>query len=348
MEYRFLGNSGLKVSVLSFGNWLTNNDPKVIENTKQIVKRCHELGVNFFDTAEGYGRGEAERQFGEALKTLNVPREDIVVSTKIFFGTVEEGKSKINRTGTSRKHIIEGLQASLKRLQLDYVDVVLAHRYDHETPIEETCRAFNWVINKGWAFYWGTSEWSAEQITTAMGVCERLGLIKPITEQPQYNMLVREKLESEYVPLFDEFKLGTTVWSPLAGGVLTGKYNDEVPPGSRVANADPFIKKLYDRVFFDEKIYEKRRKALKEIAEIAKELGCTQAQLALAWVIYNKDVSCALFGASTVAQVEDNVKAVDVYRKLTPEVLERIEKVLETRPERKMNWKSWQPFAARR
>lgn len=348
MEYRFLGNSGLKVSVLSFGNWLTNNDPKVIENTKQIVKRCHELGVNFFDTAEGYGRGEAERQFGEALKFLNVPREDLVISTKIFFGTVEEGKSKINRIGTSRKHIIEGLSASLKRLQLDYVDVVLAHRYDHETPIEETCRAFNWVINKGWAFYWGTSEWSAEQITTAMGVCERLGLIKPITEQPQYNMLVREKLESEYVPLFDEFKLGTTVWSPLAGGVLTGKYNDEVPPGSRVANADPFIKKLYDRVFFDEKIYEKRRKALKEIAEIAKELGCTQAQLALAWVIYNKDVSCALFGASSIAQVEDNIKAVDVYRKLTPEILERIEKVLETRPERKMNWKTWQPFAARR
>ena len=181
-----------------------------------------------------------------------------------------------------------------------------------------------------------------------MGVCERLGLIKPITEQPQYNMLVREKLESEYVPLFDEFKLGTTVWSPLAGGVLTGKYNDEVPPGSRVANADPFIKTLYDRVFFDEKIYEKRRKALKEIAEIAKELGCTQAQLALAWVIYNKDVSCALFGASSIAQVEDNIKAVDVYRKLTPEILERIEKVLETRPERKMNWKTWQPFAARR
>ena len=348
MEYRFLGNSGLKVSVLSFGNWLTNNDPKVIENTKQIVKRCHELGVNFFDTAEGYGRGEAERQFGEAIKFLNVPREDIVVSTKIFFGTAEEGKSKINRTGTSRKHIIEGLAASLKRLQLDYVDVVLAHRYDHETPIEETCRVFNWVINKGWAFYWGTSEWSAEQITTAMGVCERLGLIKPITEQPQYNMLVREKLESEYVPLFDEFKLGTTVWSPLAGGVLTGKYNDEVPAGSRVANADPFIKKLYDRVFFDEKIYEKRRKALKEIAEIAKELGCTQAQLSLAWVIYNKDVSCALFGASSIAQVEDNIKAVDVYRKLTPEILERIEKALETRPERKMNWKTWQPFAARR
>jgi len=348
MEYRFLGNSGLKISVLSFGNWLTNNDPKVLENTKQIVKRCYESGVNFFDTAEAYGRGEAERQMGEAIKALNVPREDLVISTKIFFGTVEEGKSKINRTGTSRKHVIEGLTASLKRLQLDYVDVVLSHRYDHETPIEETCRAFNHVIEKGMAFYWGTSEWSAEQITSAMGVCEKLGLIKPITEQPQYNMLVREKLESEFVPLFEEYKLGTTVWSPLAGGLLTGKYNDEVPKESRVANADAAVKKIYDKMFFDEKIYEKRRKALKELAELAKELGCTQAQLALAWVIYNKDVSCALFGASSLAQVDDNMKAIDIYKKLTPEILERIEKILETRPERKMNWKSWQPFPARR
>ena len=348
MEYRFLGNSGLKVSVLSFGNWLTNNDPKVVEKTKLIVKRCYEGGVNFFDTAEAYGKGEAERQFGEAIKALNIPREDIVVSTKIFFGTFELGKSNINRQGTSRKHVVEGLTASLKRLQLDYVDVVLAHRYDHETPIEETCRAFNYLIEKGMAFYWGTSEWSAEQIMAAMGVCDKLGLIKPITEQPQYNMLVREKLENEYVTLFDQYKLGTTVWSPMAGGILTGKYNDEVPKESRIANADPFIKSFYEKIFFDEKIYEKRRKALKEVGEIAKELGCTQAQLALAWVIYNKDVSCALFGASSVAQVEDNLKAVEVYKKLTPEVLDRIEKILETRPERNMNWKTWQAFPPRR
>ena len=348
MEYRFLGNSGLKVSVLSFGNWLTNNDPKVIETTKQIIKRCYDSGVNFFDTAEAYGKGEAERQFGEALKNLNVPREDLVISTKIFFGTVPEGKSKINKTGTSRKHIIEGLNASLKRLQLDYVDVVLAHRYDHETPLEETCRAFNFVIEKGMAFYWGTSEWSVEQITAAMGICEKLGLIKPITEQPQYNMLVRDKLESEYVPLFDEFKLGTTVWSPLAGGLLTGKYNEIIPKESRIANLDAGTKALYDRLFFNENVYEKRRKAMKELGEIAKELGCTQAQLALAWVIYNKDVTCALMGASSVAQIEDNLKALDVYKKLTPEILERIEKALDNRPERKMNWKSWQTFPPRR
>lgn len=348
MEYRFLGNSGLKVSVLSFGNWLTNNDPKVLEETKKIVRRCYEAGINFFDTAEGYGAGEAERQLGQALKELNVPREELVVTTKIFFGAVETGKSKINRTGTSRKHIVEGLKASLKRLQMDYVDVVYAHRYDHETPIEETCRAFNHVIEQGLAFYWGTSEWTAQQIMDAMGVCDKLGLIRPITEQPQYNMLVREKLENEYVPLFDEYKLGTTVWSPLAGGILTGKYNDEVPKDSRVGNADPFIKSIYDKLFFNEKIYEKRRKALKEIAEIAKELGCSQAQLSLAWVIYNKDVTCAIFGATKISQVDDNLKAIEIYKKLTPEILERIEKVLETRPERGMNWKNWQPFAPRR
>ena len=349
MEYRFLGNSGIKVSVLSFGNWLTNDDPKKIETTRQIVKKCFESGVNFFDTAEGYGKGEAERQLGDALKYLNIPREDIVVSTKIFFGSgTGKGEPTINRRGTSRKHVIEGLTASLKRLQLDYVDVVLAHRMDHETPLEEICRAFNFIIEKGMAFYWGTSEWTVEQITAAMGICDKLGLIKPITEQPQYNMLVREKLENEYIPLFDEFKLGTTVWSPLAGGLLTGKYNDEIPKDSRIGNADAYIKSLYDKIFFNEKFYEKRRKALKEIGEIAKELGCTQAQLGLAWVIYNKDVTCAIMGASSVAQIEANLKALEVYKKLTPEILERIEKVLDNKPERKMNWKTWQNFPPRR
>ena len=172
------------------------------------------------------------------------------------------------------------------------------------------------MIEKGLAFYWGTSEWSAEQILAAMGTCDRLGLIKPITEQPQYNMLIRDKLESELVPIFEEFKLGTTVWSPLAGGLLTGKYNDEIPKESRIANVEPRIKAIYDKLFFDEKVYEKRRTALKEIGLIAKELGCTQAQLSLAWVIANKDVTCALFGASTLAQVDDNLKAVEVIEEI--------------------------------
>jgi voltage-dependent potassium channel beta subunit len=344
MEYRFLGNSGLKVSVLSYGNWLTNNDPSVLEQTIEIVKRCYDLGINFFDSAEGYGAGEAERQLGIALQKLNVPRQNLVVSTKIFFGT----SKAVNGKGTSRKHLIEGLQASLKRLQLDYVDVVYAHRYDSETPIEETCRAFNYLIDKGLAFYWGTSEWSAEQIGRAMEICEKLNLIKPITEQPQYNIFVREKLEVEYVPLFNQYKLGTTVWSPLAGGILTGKYNEEIPKESRIANADPFIKGFYDKVFFGEKVYEQKRKAMKEFEVLARELGCTQAQLALAWVIYNKDVSTAIFGATRTSQVDDNLKALDVYHKLTKEILDKIEKIFESRPETAVNYKTWQPFPPRR
>ena len=344
MEYRFLGNSGLKVSVLSFGNWLTNNDPGVLEQTIEIVKKCYDSGINFFDTAEGYGAGEAERQLGIALQKLNVPRQNLVVSTKIFFGTSQA----INGKGTSRKHLIEGLQASLKRLQLDYVDIVFAHRYDSETPLEETCRAFNYLIDKGLAFYWGTSEWSAEQIAKAMEICERLKLIKPIAEQPQYNIFVREKLEVEYAALFDQYKLGTTVWSPLAGGILTGKYNDEVPKESRIANADPFIKSFYDKIFFGEKIYEQRRKAMKEFEVLAKELECSQAQLGLAWVIYNKDVSTAMFGASKIGQVDDNIKALEISKKLSKETLERIEKIFETRPETSTNYKTWQPFPPRR
>ena len=345
MEYRFLGNSGLKVSVLSFGNWLTNNDPSVLEKTIEIVKKCYDSGINFFDTAEGYGEGEAERQLGIALQKLNVPRQNLVVSTKIFFGT----SNTINGTGTSRKHLIEGLRASLKRLQLDYVDVVFAHRYDSETPLEETCRAFNYLINKGLAFYWGTSEWSSEEIGRTMEICERLQLIKPITEQPQYSILVREKMEVEYGALFDQYKLGTTVWSPLAGGILTGKYNDGVPKESRIAHADLFIKKeFYDKIFFGEKIYEKRRKAMKEFEIFAKELDCSQAQLALAWVIHNKDVSTAIFGASKISQVNDNLNALAISKKLSKEILESIEKLFETRPETALNYKVWQPFPSRR
>ena len=344
MEYRFLGNSGLKVSVLSFGNWLTNNDPTVLQQTIEIVKKCYDSGINFFDTAEGYGAGEAERQLGIALQKLDVPRQNLVVSTKIFLGT----SKAINGNGTSRKHLIEGLLASLKRLQLDYVDIVYAHRYDADTPLEETCRAFNYLIDKGLAFYWGTSEWSSEEIGKAMEICERLQLIKPITEQPQYNLLVRAKLEVEYAALFDQYKLGTTVWSPLAGGILTGKYNDEVPKDSRIANVDPFIKSLYDKLFFGKEIYEQKRKSMKEFEVLAKELGCTQAQLALAWVVYNKDVSTAIFGASKISQVDDNLKALEICKKLTKEILERIEKIFGTRPETSLNYKTWQPFPPRR
>lgn len=232
MEYRYLGNSGLKVSVLSFGNWLNSNKQEDYELTRDAIKACYENGVNFFDTAEIYGFGSAEEQMGKAFKELNLKREDLVVSTKLF-----KIGDKPNDLFLSRKHIIEGINNSLKRLQLDYVDVVFCHRPDYETPLEETCKALNSVIEQGKAFYWGTSEWPADRIAKAIEICERLNLHKPIVEQCEYSMLVRDNFEKNYRRLFAEYRYGTTIWSPLAGGILAGKYNDgNIPAGSRYDN----------------------------------------------------------------------------------------------------------------
>lgn len=226
--------------------------------------------------------------------------------------------------------------------------MIFAHRFDHETPLEETCRAFNLVIQKGLAFYWGTSEWSSNEIKNAIEICEKLGLEKPITEQPQYNMLVRENMENELVPLFDEFKLGTTAYAPLAGGILTGKYNYEIPKNARLGNPDPHLRKMYEGLLFGEKIFERRIQELKELEILAKNMGCTLAQLSLAWVIYNKDVSCAIFGANSVHQVEENLKAIEISKKLTNEILENIEKILQNKPVRRMDYKTYKPLPSRR
>jgi aryl-alcohol dehydrogenase-like predicted oxidoreductase len=229
MEYRYLGNSGLKVSVLSFGNWLNSDKPEDYEITRDAMKVSFDAGVNFFDTAEIYGFGQAETIMGRAFKELGFKREEIVVSTKLI-----RSGTGVNDTFLSRKHIIEGITNSLKRLQLDYVDVLFCHRPDYDTPLEETCRAMSWVIDNNKAFYWGTSEWPADRITKAIEICERYNLHKPIVEQPQYSMLVRDAFEKDYRRLFSEYKYGTTIWSPLAGGILAGKYNDGVAPeGSR-------------------------------------------------------------------------------------------------------------------
>ena len=218
MVYRFLGNSGLKVSVLSFGTWLTAHDAKAEQAVIECVKECYDNGINFFDTAEAYGFGVAEETLGKAIKNLETKRENLVISTKILRAGVGE-----NDKFLSRKHILEGLNNSLTRMDLEYVDVVFCHRPDYETPLEETCRAMHYLIEKGLAFYWGTSEWTAERVTDAVRICERLNLHKPICDQCQYNMLVRERYEKEYKPLFDKFGYGTTIWSPLAGGILSGK-----------------------------------------------------------------------------------------------------------------------------
>jgi len=275
---------------------------------------------------------------GKAFKELNLPREQLVVSTKIFWA----GKGP-NDAGLSRKHIIEGTHASLKRLQLDYVDIIFCHRPDFHTPVEETCRAFDFLINKGLTFYWGTSEWPADRITQAIGICEKLGLHKPVVEQPQYNMLDRERFEKEYHFLFENHSLGTTIWSPLAGGILTGKYNEGVPEGSRYDSNEPMLKHIFSRYFSEEK-KANTLKTLKELEQIAKDLECSQAQLALAWVLANHNVSVCLFGATKISQIEDNIKSLEVLKKLTPEILEKINNALGNQPEIVLNFRNRAPL----
>ena len=314
MEYRYLGNTGLRVSVLSYGNWCEHDDDK---RTVECVKTSLEHGVNFFDTAEIYGLGAAETTLGKALKELNVPREKIVVSTKIF-----KNGNDPNDTFQSRKHIVEGVKQSLKRLQLDYVDVVFCHRYDRFTPLEETCRAMNYVINQGWAFYWGTSQWSADQIERAIKTCEKLNLIPPIVEQCAYSMLERKKVDGEYSDLFKMYQLGTTIWSPLKGGILTGKYLNEIPEGTRLGKNN-FMKDRYEK---EKNEINPKIQKLKELAE--NKLKCSLAQLAVAWVIANKDVSTCILGASKASQLDENFKALEIYKQLTPEILTEIETIL--------------------
>ena len=250
MEYRYLGNSGLKVSVLSYGNMTARDNPESRDFQKAVVKRCLEAGINFFDTAEYYQLGYAEKDLGRVFKELNVKREDIVVTTKIF--KIGDG---VNDGFLSRKHIIEGLTNSLKRLQLDYVDIVYCHRPDYEVSLEETVGAMNWCIESGKAFYWGTSEWPADRIAKAMEMCEAKGWHKPIVDQCEYSMLIREKMEKEYRRLFSEYRYGTTIWSPIAGGILAGKYNDgSAPDGTRyTSDPNPIYQMIWMKYFSPDK-----------------------------------------------------------------------------------------------
>eukprot|EP00347_Sterkiella_histriomuscorum_P022012 403331992 len=342
MEYRYLGNSGLKVSVLSFGNWLNSNNKEDYEITRDAIKKCFEAGVNFYDTAEIYGDGSAEDQMGRAFKELGYNREHLVVSTKLF----KCGKG-VNDTFLSRKHIVEGINNSLTRLQMDYVDVLFCHRPDFETPLEETCRAMSWVIDQGKAFYWGTSEWPADRISKAVEICERLNLHKPIVEQPQYSMFVRDNFEKNYRRLFAEYKYGTTIWSPLAGGILAGKYNDgNIPAGSRYDN-HKHLDVIWQKIMGD-KAREASLKKLNKLADLAKEVGYTQAQLALAWAIANKDVSTCILGFTRLSQVDENLKALELYKKWNADLEKKCRDILENDPEAEMDWRKWQPLAQRR
>lgn len=336
MEYRFLGNSGLKVPVLSLGGWITYGGQVDEDLAFKCMKQAYDLGINMFDTAEVYAAGQSEIDMGRAVKRLGCKRSDLVISTKIFWG----GKGPNDR-GLSRKHIVEGLQACLKRLDMDYVDIVFAHRPDPDTPMEETVRAFNHVIERGWAFYWGTSEWSAQQITEAHAIAQRLNLVGPLCEQPQYNMLHRDRFEKEYEPLYKHFGLGTTIWSPLSSGILTGKYNDpnNIPSDSRLSLKDnPIMVRIKNSLTTKEGT-EKLDK-VRKMTEIAHKLDCTMAQLALAWCVKNKRVSTVITGASKPSQIVENVKCLAVVPKLTDDIMKKLDEILANKPEMEINFRA--------
>lgn len=317
MEYRRLGKAGVKVSELSLGAWVTYGNQFGVDEAVEIMAAAFDAGVNFFDNAEAYANGQAELIMGKALKELGWARKDYLISTKIFWGG--DGP---NDQGLSYKHIIEGVNNSLNRLQLEYVDLLFAHRPDPETPIEETVFAFNQVIREGKAFYWGTSEWSAAEIMRAADFARRNNLRPPSMEQPQYNLFHRRRFEKEYAPLFKELGYGTTTWSPLYGGVLTGKYNSgNIPEGSRASLENYAWMK--DRVQDEAKI-----KIARQLAEVADDLGVSLAQMSLAWLLKNPNVSTVITGASKISQLKENLKAVDVKEKLTDDVMGRIHKII--------------------
>lgn len=284
---------------------------------------------------------------GNSFKELAVKREEIVVSTKIFWFSEQKGIT-VNHVGLSRKHIIEGLKGSLKRLQLDYVDIVFAHRPDKTVPLEETCRAFSWLIDKNLAFYWGTSEWSAVEIAEAIELCKAKGLHAPVVEQPQYNMLQRERFEKEYRPIFEKYGYGSTTWSPLAGGLLSGKYNDgNLPEGSRY-DTIAFSKNVVLPKYFGDGKKEKVLATFQGLAALATELGCSQVALVLGWGMANTDVSTQLLGFSRIEQIDDNMKALDVYKKWTKEIEEKVEALLGNAPEADLDFRVFKPIPNRR
>jgi voltage-dependent potassium channel beta subunit len=315
MNYRRLGNSGLKVSELSFGSWVTYGNQMGADVAGECMAAAYDAGVNFFDNAEVYAKGESEKIMGEVLHRRNWPRSSYVVSTKFFWG-LRDGPNEKNTL--NRKYLRQAIDGSLARFRLDYVDLVFCHRADPDTPIEETVFAMHDMIAAGKALYWGTSEWTAAEIMAAWQIAERHHLHKPVMEQPQYNLLHRERVETEYARLYTDIGLGTTIWSPLASGMLTGKYNNGIPKDSRGTLKG--YEWLAERLSDPAKIA-----AVKRLSPIAADLGCTLAQMSLAWCLRNPNVSTVITGASRASQVTENMKALDVLPKLTPEILARIE-----------------------
>ena len=317
MTYRRLGRAGLKVSVLSFGSWVTFHDQLDDSLAANCIEAAREHGVNFFDNAEAYAGGKSEEIMGRAFKKLGWPRHEYVVSTKFYWGIHDDVNTKFT---LNRKYLSQAIDASLERFGLDFIDLVYCHRPDPDTPIEETVWAMSDMISQGKALYWGTSEWSADEIRAAYDVADRHHLHKPVMEQPEYNLFKREKVETEYARLYEDIGLGTTIWSPLASGLLTGKYLDGVPEDSR-ANLPGYEwlrKKLTDP---------ERNRKVQELKGIADELGCTLAQLSIAWCAANPNVSTVITGASRVEQVHENMKALDALEQLDEGTLARIDEI---------------------
>ena len=315
MHYRRLGRSGLKVSALSIGSWVTYGNQLGTDVARECMAAAFDAGVNFFDNAEIYAKGDSEVIMGKVLKELGWPRIKYIVSTKFYWGmrTCANDNNTLNR-----KYLLDAIDGSLRRLQLDHVDLVYCHRADPTTPIEETVWAMHDIIARGKALYWGTSEWSADEIRAAWDIADRRNLHKPVMEQPQYNLLHRKRVEQEYARLYDDIGLGLTTWSPLASGLLSGKYRQGIPPGSRGA--------LETYAFLREGLTDPaKNEIVAKLEPVAKNLGCTLAQLALAWCLKNPRVSSVITGATRVDQIAENMKALDVVPKLTPELLARID-----------------------
>jgi voltage-dependent potassium channel beta subunit len=324
MEYRIMGNTGLQLSVLSFGSWVTFAKQFQEKTAEQLMSMAYDNGVNFFDNAEVYALGESERLMGKVLKKKKWDRTSYTVSSKVYFG--HRGvNNKPNQTGLSRKHITEACHEALVRLQVDYLDLYFCHRPDKKTPMEEVVRTMNTLIEQGKVLYWGTSEWSSAEIMEAHMVAKDLRLIGPAVEQPQYNLFTREKMEVDYYTIFKNIGMGTTIWSPLASGILTGKYNNGIPKNSRFDV--PGFEWLRDRELNDARI-----KNVIKLEKLANTLGTTLATLSIAWCIKNPNVTTAILGATSAKQLTENLKALEVLPKLTEEVMAKIDTIMNTKP----------------
>mgnify|MGYP003582587433 CR=1 FL=1 len=322
MEYRRLGKSGLQVSALSFGSWLTFGNQISDKTADELMGVAYDAGVNFFDNAEGYAEGKSEIVMGNILKAKKWERDTFVVSSKVFFGAERKGPNQI---GLSRKHIIEACNAALKRLQVDYLDLYFCHRPDKNTPIEETVWAMNTLLQQGKILYWGTSEWSAAEIMEAIAVAKQYNLIGPTMEQPQYNLFEREKLENEYLHLFNNHRLGTTIWSPLASGILSGKYTNSGVEGTRLAMEG--LEWLKDRTLAAD-----RMEKANALQQLANSLDVSLAKLSIAWCLKNPNVSTVILGASKVPQLQENLQVLEVSPLLTDDVVAKIEAIVKTKP----------------